>query len=155
MSDVGDRESFHDEDDDGDEFHPNPYLYLPFVLKLQQVLQVHLHPLHINPHKLSRHLQLVFMSKTPGEWNVPPQIRPPAPVEGKWTVHSSVGSGAVHQYSGKIQCIRCYVPKQSGWIILTSRTPFSWSLVAAYFTAAFVLTFRPLIWLSVINAIDL
>ena len=26
----------------------------------------------------------------------------------------------------------------------TSRTPFSWSLVAAYFTAAFVLTFRPL-----------
>ena len=31
-----------------------------------------------------------------------------------------------------------------GWMMLASRTPFSWSLVAAYFTAALVLTFRPL-----------
>ena len=32
----------------------------------------------------------------------------------------------------------------SGRMMLTSRTPFSWSFVAAYFTAAFVLIFLPL-----------
>ena len=71
--------------------------YLSFILEFEQVLKVHLHPLHVHPHKLGWHLAERIENHRPRVKTLlvrkycSPQKRPLVLVEGKWIGHSSAG----------------------------------------------------------------